>query len=127
MKTVTILSPHEEVRSRLSEHFSEADFHVDAVADEEDLRMLLRREKRDALIIESRQESFAHVMRFCFQTNPVMRVHFFWDNWIFCFYPASNQPAELVDTLVAAGLRVPPNLLKYTTPPQQAETSPLLV
>jgi hypothetical protein len=127
MKTVTICTTQDQVRARLSEHFAEADFRVDEVATEDELRMLLRQEARDALIIESRRESFSNIMRFCFQTNPGMRVHFFWDNGIFCFYPASNQPAKLVDTLLGSGLRVPPNLMKYAKPTTQSDNAMVMI
>jgi hypothetical protein len=127
MKTVTICTPHNQVLAKLSEHFSDADFSVDTVETEEGLRALLKRETRDALIIEKKRESFADIMRFCFQVNPSMCVHFFWDEGIFCFYPASSQPTKLVDTLISAGLRVPPSLMKYAKTARHADHAPVLV
>ena len=127
MKTVTICTPHATVRASLSERFAKAAFLVDNVATEDDLRKLLSSQKRDAVIIETRRESFANIMRFCVQKNPAIHVYFFWDDGIFCFYPASHQPSVLVDTLLAAGLRLPPNLLKHAGRPMQAELAPVLI
>jgi hypothetical protein len=127
MKTVTICTPHNQVLARLAGHFSDADFNVDNVETEEDLRALLKRETRDALIIETKRESFAEIMRFCFQRNPTMCVHFFWDDGIFCFYPASSQPTKLVNTLISSGLRVPPNLMRHAKATRHADSALLLV
>lgn len=127
MKTVTICTPHATVRASLSERFAKTAFRVDDVATEEDLRKLLSSQKRDVVIIETRRESFANIMRFCVQRDPAIHVYLFWDDGIFCFYPASHQPSVLVDALLAVGLRLPPNLLKHARRPMQAELVPVQI
>jgi DNA-binding NarL/FixJ family response regulator len=127
MPTALICSPTESVRERLRDQLAQTGYAIEQAAHPGEIYQLLKHAPCDVIVMESRRDNFAGLMRHIFQVNPRIIVHFFFEKTVFCFYPMREQPARLLKAIKLAGLTIAPRMLLHTRTGQRREPAPEVV
>jgi hypothetical protein len=124
MPTALICSPTESVRERLRDQLAQTGYATEQAVHADEIYQLLKHMPCDVIIMESRRDNFAGLMRHIFRTNPLIAVHFFFERTVFCFYPMREQPSRLLQAIKLAGLAIAPRMLLHTRTGQSDEPAP---
>jgi hypothetical protein len=114
MKTALLCASAGRLEERLNASLSQAGYTVESVPTQQEAISALKEGARDALVSEVRRDAFAFLVQSAFRLHPAMPIHLIEGGSVFCFYPASQQPGDLIDAITGAGVKLPSSLMRHT-------------
>jgi hypothetical protein len=113
MQSALVCAKSESLRQNLRDELAEHGYEAELVRTPEEAIAILKQGPRDAMITEMRRDAFAYLLQVTHELHPAMPVQLIDGLQVFCFYPLSRQPADLIHAIKGAGVGISPFLLRH--------------